>query len=227
MGDDHMTNAGIAKRPEADADFCDILLPYEIRLAQRRTMSEQSYDIPELARSSLGLYLIRVEPPGWDDEASDHGVRDIIDNHVRELMKSALRDSDIPCFLGRREHLAIARDLDADHAYVVAQRMLGAAARSDFLNAANIRVLIGYIVYPLSTPPNFPMEDWRTLVKLARNLATRDQSGARTAGFGLLSGPEASKVGMPEAELIPVAVDSLDQFLDAELLKIQRIQVMG
>ena len=82
MSDDQVTRITHAEAPQADADFCEIFMPYEIRLAQRRTMVEQTLGLPELTRSSLGLYLIHVEPPGWAAESTDHGVRDNIDRHV-------------------------------------------------------------------------------------------------------------------------------------------------
>ena len=55
-----------------------------------------------------------------------------------------------------QEHLAVLRDLDPEHTYVVSQRFLAMAADSDLLLAANLRTRVGYVVYPLSSQPNFP-----------------------------------------------------------------------
>ena len=49
--------------------------------------------------------------------------------------------------------------------------LLASAAESDLLQAANLRTRVGYVVYPLSSQPNFPATQWETIVDLARTMS--------------------------------------------------------
>ena len=141
-------------------------------------------------------------------------------------MRDIIRDSDIPIRLSDQEHLATLRDLDPEHTHVVSQRFLAMAADSDLLLAANLRTRVGYIVYPLSSQPNFLAENWSTLVDLARKMSDRAQPVGRACGHGLLRGPAMVESGIPESDLIPLALRDPDALVKVGLLQIQRIHLM-
>jgi len=212
--------------PVAGLDFLKIFLPYELRLAQRRAMVTSSRSPDRSPGSCLGLYCVRLEPieGDWFPAHSEGGAH--ISNHVQELLKDVIRDSDIPVRLSDQEHLAVLRDLDPEHTYVVSQRFLAMAADSDLLLAANLRTRVGYVVYPLSSQPNFPAESWISLVDLARKMSERAQPSGRACGHGLLRGPAMAESGIPESDLVPLALRDPDALVKVGLLQIQRIHLM-
>jgi hypothetical protein len=160
----------------------------------------------------------------WFPPTTEGGSQ--IGDHVQELLAEVIRDSDIPVRLSDREHLAILRDLDPEHTYVVSQRFLSAANDSDLLVAANLRTRVGYLVYPLSTQPNFPPSEWETIVELARRMSLHGEPSGRASGHGLLRGPSMSESGIPEADLIPLTIREPESLVKAGLLQIQRIHLM-
>jgi len=212
--------------PPADAKFFKTFMPYEMRLAQRRAMVWGSKNNPDLPRTFLGLYLVRLEPSVSGPFPHRELGGDELGSHVHELLRSALRDSDIPGFFKNQEHFAVARDVDPEHAYVIAQRFLSASSRSELLDAAGVKVRIGYVIYPLSSPPNYPVNQWDVLVDMARLLSFRDQSGGPTTGYGLLRGPAATDAGIPETDVIPLALQDPEPMVKAGVLKLQRIHVV-
>jgi len=220
------TQDGTFEAPEANLDFLRVFLPYELRLAQRRAMVSGSLSSDGLSNSCLGLYLVRLEPMAgdWFPAPAEGGSQ--IGDHVRGLLTEVLRDSDIPIRMGDQEHLGVLRDLDPQHAFVVTQRFLTSAASSDLLQAANLRTRVGYIIYPLSTQPNYPPEQWASILELARLMADRGDPVGRASGHGLLRGPNMAETGIPESDLIPLAVRDPDSLVKAGLLQIQRIHLL-
>lgn len=218
--------AGTPNIPEAGRDFLKIFLPYELRLAQRRAMVTSSRSPDRSPGTCLGLYCVRLEPitSDWFPAPGEGGAQ--ISSHVQELLRDVIRDSDIPIRLSDQEHLAILRDLDPEHTYVVSQRFLAMAADSDLLLAANLRTRVGYVVYPLSSQPNFPAENWSAMVDLARKMSDRAQPVGRACGHGLLRGPAMAESGIPESDLIPLALRDPDALVKVGLLQIQRIHLM-
>ena len=216
----------VVEAPTADLDFLRVFLPYELRLAQRRAMVSGSQSSDGLSNSCLGLYLVRLEPMegDWFPAPAEGGSQ--IGDHVRELLSAVLRDSDIPIRMGDQEHLGILRDLDPQHAFVVTQRFLTSAATSDLLQAANLRTRVGYVVYPLSTQPNYPPEQWASILELARAMSNRGDNVGRASGHGLLRGPNMAETGIPESDLIPLAVRDPDSLVKAGLLQIQRVHLL-
>ena len=148
-----------------------------------------------------------------------------ITNHVQGLLREVLRDADIPVLFSEKEHLAILRDIDPQHAYVVAQRLLSLAARSEILNRHSVRTRVGYLIYPLSTQPNFPPERWHVLLELARGIAVRDQGHEPTSGYGLLRGPRMAETSITESDLVPLIFRDPDSLVKAGLLQLQRIHM--
>ena len=146
--------------PVADLDFLKIFLPYELRLAQRQAMVSGSKSADVAPSSCLGLYLVRLEPMSgdWFPASAEGGAQ--IGDHIQDLLVEVLRDSDIPVRISDQEHLSILRDLDPQHTYAVSQRFLASASDSDLLHAANLRTRVGYVVYPLSSQPNYPPSQW-------------------------------------------------------------------
>jgi hypothetical protein len=212
--------------PVADGDFLRIFLPYEMRLAQRRAMVSSSRSPDRSPGTCLGLYFVRLEPIKGDWFPADVEGGEQIGDHIQVLLQDVIRDSDIPVRLNNQEHLAVLRDLDPEHTYVVSQRFLAMAADSDLLLAANLRTRVGYVVYPLSSQPNFPAEQWETVVGLARKMSDRAQPSGRACGHGLLRGPGMVESGIPESDLIPLALRDPDALVKVGLLQIQRIHLM-
>ncbi len=212
-------------RPRADRSFLDVFMPYEVRLAQRRAMVQGTGEGIS-GRCFLGLYLVHVEATSAD-AAVEVGTWGPLHHHLAGLVAKAMRDSDIPCFLGNGEHFVVARDLDAENAFVIAQRLLRSVNRSTVVAAKAVRVSVGYVVYPLSTQPNLPAAEWPILLDLTRALAARYRGRARTSGCGLVQGPEVKSSGMAETVLIPVALDDPEPMIEAGALALQKVEVMA
>ncbi|HHQ48376.1 MAG TPA: diguanylate cyclase, partial [Acidobacteria bacterium] len=155
-----MNREETATLPMGDARFFDILMPYEIRLAQRRTLDRSLTPGKNLPPIFTGLYLIQpvlrgaVVMPAEEDGGSE------IRSTVETLIRSALRDSDIFGRLEGYRLLALVRDLEPQHAYVVAQRMLSAFNRSEPLREIGVGIRIGYVIYPLASQANLPPSQW-------------------------------------------------------------------
>jgi hypothetical protein len=212
--------------PQATPEFLRIFMPYELRLAQRRAMVWGSIPFETVPNTFVGIFLIRLEPAQGSSFPAQEEGGDSLGEHVQGALREVLRDSDIPGILSDQEHLAIARDVDPQYAYVVAQRMLSTMARSLTLRATALRVRVGYVVYPLSTQPNFPTERWSTLVDMARGLSQRGDPTASASGNGVLRGPQMADAGIPESDLVPLFLRDPDSLVDAGLLQIQRIRLL-
>lgn len=212
--------------PETDGDFLRVFMPYELRLAQRRAMMGNNDPRALLTNTFLGLYLVRLEAIQGDWFPSSIEGGNQIGIHVTQLLREAMRDSDIPFKLSDREHLVVLRDIDPQHAYVVAQRFLTLAGRSDLLRAAGLRTRVGYVIYPLSTQPNFPVSEWQELVELARTMSDRGDRSGPASGYGVLRGPQMDTANIPETDLVPLAFQDSDSLVRAGLLQIQRIHLL-
>jgi hypothetical protein len=221
------TTSKRAHAPVADLDFLKIFLPYELRLAQRQAMVSGSKSDDGSPSSCLGLYLVRLEPISgdWFPAAAEGGTQ--IGDHIQDLLAEVLRDSDIPVRISDQEHLAILRDLDPQHTYAVSQRFLTSASDSDLLLAANLRTRVGYVIYPLSSQPNYPPSQWENVVELARRMSTYGEPSGRATGNGLLRGPDMTETGIPESDLIPLAIRDPESLVKPGLLQIQKIQLLS
>jgi len=211
--------------PRADLEFFRVFLPYELSLAQRRMLTWGA-DSEMVARVALGLVVVRLESASGDAPRVFGEEGDRIACHVEELLRSALRDSDIAGRLTELEHLALLRDVDPDQAYVAAQRFLSAAGRSGVLAAAGLQTRLGFVIYPLSPQANFPPDQWSTLLELARRLSLRGGPTGPATGLGLLPGPEMSATNIPEADLVPLLFHDPDSLVRAGILRLQRIHIM-
>jgi hypothetical protein len=214
-------------RPVADLDFLKIFLPYELRLAQRQAMVSESRSGAGSPGSCLGLYLVRLEPMSgdWFPAGPEGGTQ--IGDHIQDLLDEVVRDSDIPVRMSDQEHLAVLRDLDPQHTYAVSQRFLASATDSDLLQAANLRTRVGYVIYPLSSQPNYPPSQWENVVELARRMSAYGEPSGRASGNGLLRGPNMTETGIPESDLIPLAIRDPESLVKPGLLQIQRIQLLS
>ena len=213
--------------PVADLDFLRIFLPYELRLAQRQAMVSSSKSNDGTPSSCLGIYVVRLEPMSgdWFPAAADGGAQ--ISDHIQDMLFDVIRDSDIPVRMSDQEHLAILRDLDPQQTYAVSQRFLTSAFDSDILHAANLRIRVGYVIYPLSSQPNYPTSQWENIVELARRMSALGEASGRASGNGLLRGPEMADSGIPESDLIPLAMRDPESLVKPGLLQIQRIQLLS
>jgi hypothetical protein len=213
--------------PIADLDFLKIFLPYELRLAQRQAMVSGSKSADGSPNSCLGLYLVRLEAISgdWFPAPAEGGAQ--IGDHIQGLLAEVVRDSDIPVRMSDQEHIAILRDLDPEHTYAVSQRFLTSASDSDLLQAANLRTRVGYIIYPLSSQPNYPPSQWENIVELARRMSAYGEPSGRATGNGLLRGPNMTELGIPESDLIPLAIRDPDSLVKPGLLQIQRIHLLS
>lgn len=212
--------------PEPDENFLRVFMPYELRLAQRRAMMGKKDPRYALSSTFVGLYLVRLKAVTGDWFPSSIEGGNQIGMHVSQLLRKAMRDSDIPFKLSDQEHLVVLRDIDPQHAYVVAQRFLTMAGRSDLLKAAGLRTRVGYVIYPLSTQPNFPVDQWESLVDLARNMSDRGDDSGAASGYGVLRGPQMDTANIPETDLVPLAFQDSDSLVKAGLLQIQRIHLL-
>jgi hypothetical protein len=213
--------------PVADLGFLRIFLPYELRLAQRQAMVSSSKSNDGSPSSCLGIYLVRLEPMSgdWFPAAADGGAQ--ISDHIQDMLFDVIRDSDIPVRMSDQEHLAILRDLDPQQTYAVSQRFLTSAFDSDILHAANLRIRVGYVIYPLSSQPNYPTSQWENIVELARRMSALGEASGRASGNGLLRGPDMTDSGIPESDLIPLAMRDPESLVKPGLLQIQRIQLLS
>ncbi len=212
--------------PEPDLAFLRIFMPYELRLAQRRAMMGKKDPRNVLTSTFVGLYLVRLQAVSSDWFPSSIEGGNQIGIRVTQLLREAMRDSDIPFKLSDQEHLVVLRDIDPQHAYVVAQRFLTLAGRSDLLRAAGLRTRVGYVIYPLSTQPNFPVEQWETLIDLARTMSDRGERSGPASGYGVLRGPQMETANIPETDLVPLAFQDTNSLVKAGLLQLQRIHLL-
>jgi len=217
---------GLEPRPVADEDFLRIFLPPEIRLAQRQSMIQSSKSSDGAPHSCLGFYLVRLEPAEGQDfpAAAEGGAQ--IGNHIQNLLNKVIRDSDIPARLSDQEHLVILRDLDPNQTYVVSQRFLSSAADSEMLQAANLNTRVGYVIYPLSSQPNHPPQQWEKIIDLARTMSSHGDPTGRATGHGLLRGPDMTDAGVPESDLIPLAIRDPGALVNVGLVQILKINLM-
>ena len=210
-----------------DMDFLETFMPFELRLAQRRAMVWGTQSADGQPSAFIGLYVVRLEPaagreiPDWDES----GQR--INDHVSALLAKVLRDSDIPAIISDWEHLVVLRDVDPQGAYVVAQRFLASASESGLLKNTGLRTRVGYVIYPLTTQPNLPVDRWHGLLDLARHMSERGHTNAAACGHGLLRGKSMAETGIPEADLVPLAFENVESLAHAGILQIQRIQLLS
>ncbi len=212
--------------PLPDLDFLRVFMPYELRLAQRRAMMGNNDPRNVLTSTFVGLYLVRLQSVSGDWFPSSIEGGNQIGIHVTKLLREAMRDSDIPFKLADDEHLVVLRDIDPQHAYVVAQRFLTLAGRSDLLRAAGLRTRVGYVIYPLSTQPNFPVDQWETLIDLARIMSDKGDRTGPASGYGVLRGPQMETANIPETDLVPLAFQDTNSLVKAGLLQLQRIHLL-
>lgn len=224
FGEDDRPSTPLA---EVDMDFLETFMPYELRLAQRRAMVWGVDSLDGQPNAFIGLYVVRLEAasgrevPDWDQSGRK------INEHVAGLLARVLRDSDIPAVISDWEHLVVVRDVDPQRAYVVAQRFLASASESGILKNTGLRTRVGYVVYPLSTQPNLPVDRWHGLLDLARHMSERGQTNAAAYGYGLLRGEHMAETGIPEADLVPLAFENVENLARAGILQIQRIQLLS
>jgi hypothetical protein len=210
-----------------DYDFLDRFLPYELLLAQRRAMVWGTLAAETLPDAHIGLYLVRLEALPDHVYPTPHDGAEAIANHVSDLLRTVLRESDIPAKISECEHVAIVRDVDPKYAFTIAQRLLQLASDSPLLAGANLRACVGYIIYPLSFQPNYPVDRWENLIELARRMSRRGNSGTSASGYGLLRGPHMEEASIPESDLVPLALQNPDSLVGAGILQIQRIQLLA
>ncbi len=213
--------------PEADTRFFHILLPYEIRLTQRRAMGWGPTPDEELPPLFIGLYLIRIVPLEDTQIFPDEATLESIHLEFFTSLRRALRDSDILGRFGPNEFLALVRDLDPEQSYVVAQRVLSMTSRSAVLRKAGLTARVGYLIYPLTTQPNLPGERWTDLIDLARTVSRRPAPSAGATGFGILRGSEITQTDLPETDLINLATQDLETLASAGLIRLQRIHLLA
>jgi len=213
--------------PVVDTDFLGRFLPYELLLAQRRAMVWGTLAAENFPNAHVGLYLVRLETlPDHVYPTPQDGAQAIA-NHMSDLLRTVLRESDIPARISDREHVAIVRDVDPQHAFAVAQRLLQLASDSPLISGNHLRTCVGYLIYPLSLQPNYPVDRWNVLLELARRMSRRGDPGTPASGYGLLRGPHMEEASIPESDLVPLALQNPDTLVRAGILQIQRIQLLA
>ncbi len=207
----------------ADEGFLEIFLPRELKLVQQhvQTRNEASDDSPR--NQFLGLYLLRLQ----SDDSIEFEVDPKVVRHLRRLITSAIRFTDIPGQLSSSEFLVVAREVELDRAFLIAQRLLALTSRSRVLEASGHQVRVGYIIYPLSIEPDLSPTEWPALLELARSMAHRAQDKDNHSGYGLIRGPEMGSPTIPEIDIISLATTDLSSLTRAELLNIRPINITG
>lgn len=216
-----------ARLPWADRDFFEIFLPYEIMLAQRRAALWTSIPEDELPRLFWGLFLVRLEPLKYALPPHPPPDPKRLAETVDELLRWALRESDIVGRFDDGEHLAVVRDLEYQQARVVAERFLAAAASSKLISGAGMQTRLGYLIYPLSNQSNLAPEQWSTLLALARRLSAWGDAAGGAIGFGLSRGPQTASTGMPETDLVALFEHDAGSLIDSGILHLERVEQLG
>ncbi len=212
--------------PPIDLEFLRTFLPYEVRLAQRRAMTWDDTPVDDLPPDFIGLYVVRLQP--LEDPPPPTFAADGLElaEHLDDILRNVLRDSDLTARVSPHECLAVARDVNPGHSFAVAQRLLARLGHSDVLRRARVGARIGYVVYPLTTQPNYPPSQWSLLADLARKVGARGGSSAVATGFGLMRGPHMAEANLPERDLVPLAFEDLDSLVKAGILRLQRIHLL-
>jgi len=213
--------------PLGNRAFFEVFMPYEIRLAQRRAMAWGSTPHESLPPLFTGFYLVQPMLRGAGGMPAKEDGGSELRRHIEQLVRRALRDSDILGRLQGHDLLAVVRDLDPSQSYLVAQRLLSAFNRSEHLQAAGVGVRIGYVVYPLTSQPNYPPDQWTELIRLAAQVAKRAPDASSGTGFGLMRGPSAISANIPETDLVNLAFEDTASLVEAGLLTLQRLHLIG
>lgn len=200
-------------------------MPREISVVQRRLLGNPGGLSAHERSRHLGLFLVQVLPgPGAHLPADEEGglaVRSLL----LEILSGALRFSDVAGTLGPHELLGVARDLDGDQAFQIAQRILTGANGLELLRGAGLVARLSYVVYPLSSQPDLEPGDWQLLLDLARSLGEAETEPGSTSGRGVLRA-EGAVPSVPEGDLVRLALADLDSLTAGGLLRLQRIHLL-
>ena len=219
---DPETSAGSRLAP-VDAAFFEAFLPREIRLVQRRILGHPGGGGSPAAQ--LGLFLLGIVPGEGATLPPEDGGGAQVRTALLGMLSQALRFSDIAGTLGPDELLGIARDLDGDQAFQIAQRILTNASRMEILKGAGLAIRLTYAVYPLSTQPDLDPGEWRLLLDLARSLFDRETMAGIPSGRGVLRA-EGAPPNIPEGDLVRLALQDLETLTGSGLLRLQRIHIL-
>ncbi len=208
-----------------DSVFLDAFMPREISVVQRRLLGHPGGPSGQGNPYHLGLFLLQVVPaPGAHLPADEEGglaVRSLL----LEILSNALRFSDVVGTVAPTELLGVARDLDGEQAFQIAQRILAGANGLDILRAAGLAVRLSYVVYPLSSQPDLEPGDWPLLLDLARSLGKAETEPGSTSGRGILR-TEGAVPTVPEADLVRLALGDLASLTAGGVLRLQRIRLL-
>ncbi len=219
---DPQTSSG-TRLPPVDGRFFESFLPREIRLVQRRILGHLGGG--SIPSAQLGLFLLRIVPEAGATLPGEDAGGTEIRSTLLNLFSHALRYSDIVGTLGPVEFLGIARDLDGDQAFQIAQRILAGAGRLEILRGAGLSARLTYVVYPLSTQPDLGPGEWTLLTDLARSLFDHDTGNGIPSGRGVLRA-EGAPPNIPEGDLVRLALQDLETLTASGLLRLQRIHLL-
>ncbi len=218
------TSAGV-RLPAVDPHFLEAFLPREVRLVQRRLLGHPGGTPPGLPSNQLGLFLVRVIPTSGAHFPADEEGGLAVRTMLLDLLSNALRFSDVVGAIAPSELLGIARDLDGDQAFQIAQRILAHANELELLRATGLSARLAYVIYPLSLQPDLAPGDWHLLLDLARSLALGDTQPGSTVGKGILRA-DSSVPNVSEGDLVRLALRDLSSMTSAGLLRVQRIHLL-
>ncbi len=222
-----MTDAtsGGVRLPAVGPHFLEGFLPREVRLVQRRLLGHLGGKPPGFPSNQLGLFLLQIIPASGahfpTEEEGGLAVRSIL----LDLLSNTLRFSDVVGAISPTELLGIARDLDGDQAFQIAQRILARASELELLRATGLSAGLAYVIYPLSLQPDLDPGDWHLLLDLARSLALDDSQPESTVGKGILRA-DSSVPNVSEGDLVRLALRDLGSMTSAGLLRVQRIHLL-
>ncbi len=208
-----------------DPAFLEAFVPREISLIQRRHMGHPGGTLDEGGGHQLALFLVQMLPVAGSHFPAEEEGGLALRTLLVEVLTRALRFSDVVAEVDRDEILGLARDLDGDQAFQIAQRILASANALDLLRASGLVARLAYVVYPLSSQPDLAPRDWRLLLDLARSLLGADSVPGSTTGQGLLRSGDAAPT-VSEADLVRLALGDLEALTAGGLLRLQRIRLL-
>ncbi|MCP4900945.1 MAG: hypothetical protein GY906_28590 [bacterium] len=209
----------------ADGRFFDIFMPREINLFKQKTLEHVKSRESLEPLPGLGLFLMRLFPIQGSQVDPEEMDTAAIARHMNELLRSALRYSDIPGQLGAFEFLAVAREMELENAPLIAQRLINRASRSRVLEGYNIGVRLGFVIYPLSPQPDLLPAEWPTLIELAHALTLAADQDASFSGLGVVPGDLQDSPIIPEIDLISLALTDVSALANAGILDLSKINL--
>src|SRR6266480_3647836 len=136
-----LDNAQIRARLEHQAQTDSLTGLYNHRYFHERLRAELTR--ASRSRDSVGVLMLDIDDFKRVNDVYGHGVGDQVLRDLAELLRAALRGSDVVCRLGGEEFGVIMASCDAGDALNLARRLTDALAEVDFGPAGQITISLG------------------------------------------------------------------------------------